>query len=166
MIDRLKKRYQAELLPNEEVNVVRQATAAGTGSRIAVGAIIGALIGILVAINMDMAALPLFVVGAFAGEAVGYLTAHRAATANTGPGSIHLTAALTNQRLLLLPRYGAKRVRVLRQFSLSDISEAETRQYPIGQLHRVELTLGDGTALAFITQGELQIPVNLNPTTG
>ncbi|MCP3997817.1 MAG: hypothetical protein GY722_22555 [bacterium] len=159
LTDRARQFYAPELLPGEELLSIRQATAAGTGTKVAYGGLIGVLAGWLYAINLDTGLLPPLVLGALTGGMVGYFIAGRAARRPEGPGTIHLLAVSTNQRLLTTARYSSRRHRILRQYPLADVTVTKKR-YPIGQYHLVEVTTPDGRTTGLVVEGTLDLPVN------
>ena len=159
LTDRARKFYAPELHPGEELRSVRQATAAGTGTKVAYGGLIGVLIGWLYAITLDAGLLPPRGLGALTGEMVGYFAAGRAARRPEGPGAIHLLAITTDQRLLTAARYAARRRRILREYPLADVA-VTAKRYPIGQYNLVEMTSPDGQTTGLIVEGTLDPPVN------
>jgi hypothetical protein len=159
LIDRAREFYAPELPPGEELLSVRQATAAGTGTKVVYGGLIGALVGWLYAINLDAGLLPPLVLGALTGEMVGYFMAGRAARRAEGPGAIHLLAIATDRRLLTTTRYAARRRRILREYPLEDVA-VTAKRYPIGQYNLVEVASPDGQTTGLIVEGTLDLPVN------
>lgn len=159
LVDRARGFYAPEMQPGESLLSVRQATAAGTGTRVAYGGLIGALVGWLYAISLNAGLLPAFVTGALSGEMIGYLTARREARRPQGPGAIHLLAVTTNQRLLTTARYAWRRRRILREYPLHDVS-ITTKRYPIGRYHLVEVMSPEGHTTGMVVEGTFELPVN------
>jgi len=160
LVAKAREFYSPELEPGEEIRQVRYATASGTGSKIVLGASIGALLGWLLAFIGDLALLPPFVLGAFAGEFIGYMVAHRRATSATGPGAIHLELVLTSNRLFTAKRYALMRRGILRAYPFAEISDVTTKRYPVGKYHRIDVSMNDGDLLSVVSDGPMDIPVN------
>ncbi len=165
-LDRVKRFYQPELDPGEEIKAIRNATAAGTGSKVGYGAVIGALVGWLYAINTDSSLLPALVLGALAGELGGYLLAHRSARSKDGPGTIHLQVVLTDRRLFTVRRHASIRRRILRNYPLDQIKAAHSHRYPIARFHRLTIELADERQITFILEQPLDLPLNSDPASG
>lgn len=149
--------YRSELDAGEEVLSVHNATAAGTGSKIGLGALIGALVGWLYAVFLDSSLLAPLVLGALAGEMVGYFVAERQARRADGPGTIHLQLVLTSQNLLTVGRFAARRRRVLRRYPLEQIVSVATRRYPVAKFHLQEITMTDGTCVGVVVEGAVSL---------
>jgi len=166
LVEKAKRFYSPELQPGEEIRQVRHATAAGTGIKVVLGALIGALAGWLVAFVGDLALLPPLVMGALAGQLVGYVLSHRQAVGANGAGSVHLELVLTNKRLLTAKRYAALRRGMLRSYPLDDMAKVDVKRYQVGKYHRIEVTLRDGAVLSVVSDGAMDIPVNTGRGSG
>lgn len=155
--ERAKQFYSPPLAPGEEIESVRNATVAGTGSLVGYGALIGALLGWLYAINIDSALLPALVLGGFTGVIGGYLTAHRHAR-RSGPGGVHLQLVKTDKRLFTVRRYASIRRQAIREYPLSEVNVTIAKRYPVGRYHRLDITDTSGNVTSLVVEAELDLP--------
>ncbi len=158
MRNRARRFYSPDLAPGEEIDSIRDATAGGTGTMVGYGALIGALVGWLIAMALEAAALPWFVLGALTGEAVGYFLAHRKARRPDGPGTIHLQLVATNQRLFTVRRYASSKRRILRSYPFEQYTAKVAHRYPIGRYIRLDITGEDSPTVSLVTEGPIELP--------
>ena len=156
--DRIRRFYDPHLAPGEEIKLVRNATATGTGTLVGYGMLIGALLGWLYAINIDGAFLPAFVFGALAGELGGYVAASHQARRASGPGAVHLQVVQTNTRLFTVPRYASVRRGILREYPFERVTPIIARRYPIGRYRRLDITNSAGEVTSLIVDDDLDLP--------
>ncbi len=149
-----RRTYGRHLDDDEDVLVVANATAAGTGRLISTGLVIGVLGGALYAVVVSTAAaLPVMTLGGFAGIIGGTSVAATAARRRTGPGAISVTLVMTDQRLLVLRQRAAIRLRPLRGFRLDEIDTISAKQSPIGSYQRTRIHLANGHILELHVAG-------------
>lgn len=149
-----RRTYGRHLENDEEAIAAANATATGTGGFIGTGLVIGILAGALYAVVVSTAAtLPVTTLGGFVGIIGGTGAAEAAARRPTGPGATSVTLVMTNERLLILRRQPAIRLRPLRIFQLDEIDTISATPSPIGMYQRTRINLADGPTLNLLVAG-------------
>ncbi len=149
-----RKTFGRHLNNDEQVIAAANATATGTGAFIGTGMVIGILGGALYAVIVSTAAaLPVMALGSFVGIIGGTGVAEVAARRPTGPGATSVTLVMTNQRLLMLRRQPAIRLRPLRSFQLNEIDTISATPSPIGAYQRTCINLANGPTLNLLVAG-------------
>ena len=149
------RRLPALRLTDGEAVVARaEATAAGAGTTIGLGALLGLLTGLSYAMSTATASpLPSSVLGVFAGIIVGYVVAAVRARLRPGPGAISVVLLMTNRRVLILARSLGFRRRRLHEYALPDLDRIEERELPVGRFTRARLIQDERLLADLIVRG-------------